>query len=63
MGHITRDDKLLQYVIQEKVRGKRSIKGMMIAWLTNIREWFAYSAIQLIRIAMIIANPHSGDHS
>jgi len=64
-GHILNHEKyrLLQLVAQGKVDSKRGPGRRRHSWLHNLRQWFGFSSVDLfrsavntIRIAMLIAN-------
>lgn len=70
MGHIMRGEKyrILQVIMQGKIKGKRSIGRRRNSWLRNLREWFGCtnnqlfrSAISKVKIALMIANLRNGD--
>jgi len=68
-GHTLRHEKyrLLQLVVQGKVDSKRGPGRRRHSWLHNLRQWFGLSSVDLfisavnkIRIAMLIANVRNG---
>ncbi|CAG9837634.1 unnamed protein product [Diabrotica balteata] len=59
---------LLRLIIQEKIRGERSIGRRRVSLLKNLRDWFKCSSIELFRAAvdkvkimMMISNLRLGD--
>lgn len=69
LGHILRHEKyrLLQLILQGKIDSKRGPGRRRHSWLQNLRQWFGLtsaelfrSAVNKIRIAMLIANVRSG---
>lgn len=70
LGHIMRNENrygLLQQILQGKVNGRRGPGRRRISWLKNLRTWFSMTttdlfrtAINKVRIAMMIANIRNG---
>ena len=69
-GHIMRGEKyrLLQLIIQGKIKGRRGPVRRRISWLRNLRQWYGRSTTSLFRaavnkveIALMIANLRRGD--
>jgi hypothetical protein len=69
-GHIMRGEKyrLLQLIIQGKIKGRRGPGRRRISWLRNLRQWYGRSTTSLFRaavnkveIALMIANLRRGD--
>lgn len=70
LGHVMRNENrygLLQLILQGKVYGRRGPGRRRISWLQNLRTWFNMtttelfrSAVNKVRIAMMIANIRNG---
>ena len=70
LGHIMRGERyeILRFIIEGKLKGKRSIGRRQNSWMKDLRRWFGCTTAQLFRsavsrisIAMWITNLRSGE--
>ncbi|CAG9835438.1 unnamed protein product [Diabrotica balteata] len=69
LGHVMRQNKyrVLQLIVQGKIDSRRGPGRRRHSWLQNLRQWFGLSSAELfrsavnkVRIAMLIANVRNG---
>jgi hypothetical protein len=69
LGHVMRHNKyrVLQLIVQGKIDSRRGPGRRRHSWLQNLRQWFGLSSAELfrsavnkVRIAMLIANVRNG---